>query len=316
MENWQPSLLSWSISRKTHFESCRRHYFYHRFWGQDPKLRWRIFEMRNLTTLTMLRGQIVHTVIAEALKSVRYGQAVTPKLAKDSVTAIIRERWQESARKLWHVDNRPPGRKQSEFTSLVEHYYQFPNLSERARDAQQVAWACVENLIGSDLWAGIASSSPSDWMEIENEEFPSFDLDGIKIYTKIDFAHANGVNTIIDWKTGKPGDNDRKQLALYSLYAQSKWEWDPQETQLMAVYLHPELHVETFTPTQPDLDAVREEVKASFSQMMELEPTFGPADIKDFPTNGAPGECGWCRFRGICEATRDRPDGAEGSCDD
>lgn len=304
LDIWQPSTLSWSCSQAGRFEACRRRYFYHRFWGQDPKLRWRMYEMRNLTTLSKLRGQIVHDVIAEALKSLRYGVTITPKNAKDNVTAIIRERYAESARKLWHIDNRPPGRKLSEITSLLEHYHHFPNLNERAREAQQVAWKCVENLIGSEYWAEIAGSSPSGWIEIEEGDFPSFDLDGIKVYTKIDLAHSNGANTIIDWKTGAPNDADKDQLTLYSLYAQSKWDWDPSETTLAAVYLQPELQIKTFTPTPDELEAVREQVKESFARMMELEPAYGPADISGFPISENSSQCAWCRFQGICEGSK------------
>lgn len=300
MDASQLPTLSWSFSKKTHFDSCRRHYFYHRFWTQDPKLKWWIYEMRNLTTLTMLRGQVVHDVIAEALKAIRLGQTVSAKTARDNVTALLRFRYGDSARRLWHIDNRPPGRKQSEITSLLEHYYKFPNMNDRARDAQQSAWGCVTRLVESDFWANIAGSSPSDWVEIEDESFPSFDLDGIKIYTRIDFAHSNGSNTIIDWKTGAQSDQDRRQLMLYSLYAQSKWEWDPLETKLAAVYLQPDLTIDTFSPTLSDLAALHDEVKVSFEQMMELEPAYGPADINLFPMTTETRNCAWCRFMGVC----------------
>lgn len=264
-------------------------------------MRWRIYEMRCLTTLTMLRGQIVHGVIAGALRSIRYGQSVTPKMVKESVTALIREQYGESARKLWHIDNRPPGRKLSSITSLVEHYYNLPNMNERARDAQQVAWLCVENLISSDFWKEIAEGSPSTWAEIEEESFPSFDIDGIQVYTKIDFAHSNGKNTIIDWKTGASNEQDRKQLILYSMYAKAKWEWEPCETTLAAVYLQPELKVEQFSPTEDEIAQVRAGVKESFQQMMDVEPAYGPADVANFPIAESRRDCAWCRFQGICE---------------
>lgn len=303
MDTWQPATLSWSLSRKVHFDSCRRHYYFHRFWGQDPKLRWRLFEMRNLTTLTMLRGQVVHTVIADALMAAKAGKILDAAAVKKNVTTIIRERYGESAKRLWHIDNRPQGKKLSEITSLVEHYYGFLNMNERARDAQQVAWLCVENLVGSDLWQELVSDTES-WGEIDDAGFPSFDIDGIQVYAKVDFAHSNGTRTIIDWKTGAPSGDEKKQLTLYALYAQSKWNWNPKETRLMAVYLQPELTIETFTAAPEDLDAVESEVKQSFRQMMELEPAFGPADFNNFPMTGGANDCRWCRFQGICEGAK------------
>ena len=301
MKDWQPSTLSWSFSKKTHFDSCKRHYFYHRFWGQDPKLKWRLFEMRNITTLTMLRGQVVHTVVARALEAIRLDQAVNVPITKEAVTDVIRKRYQESYTRQWHIDNRPQGRKQSEITNLLEHYYKFPNVADRAREARQVAWNCVENLFASSFWEQIAALSPSKWQEVEGENFPSFDLDGILVYAKIDFAYSGDVPTIVDWKTGAAGPGDRKQLMVYSMYAQSKWGWDPLESELAAVYLQPELEVVTFTPSREEIESVREEVKSSFNDLLNIEPAFGPAKIEDFPITDDTRNCLWCRFRGVCE---------------
>jgi len=300
LDNWQPSTLSWSFSRKTHFDSCRRHYFYDRFWGQDPKLRWTLYEMRNISTLTMLRGAVVHEVISRALRSIRLGLAVDLETAKQSVTEIIREKYMESQKRLWHIDNRPHGRKASGITNLLEHYYNFPDIGDRAREARQVAWQCVENLMGSEMWRGIAASDTKRWMEIDEDSFPNFDLDGIQVYTKIDFAHSNGNPTIIDWKTGAANEQDRRQLALYSLYARSKWEWEPEQTDLAAVYLHPEFALDAFRPTAGDIEAVSDEAKQSFGEMLALEPAYGPADIDLFEMTEDKNNCHWCRFRGMC----------------
>ena len=301
MDSWQPATLTWSISKKTHFDSCKRHYFFHRFWGQDPKLRWQLFEMRNLTTLTMLRGQVVHSVIADALQKVRLGQKISSQDAKRNVTQVIRERYMESAKRLWHIDNRPEGRKASQITSILEHYYKFPNMNERARDAQQVAWKCIENLLESDIWQEISNSDVEQWKEIEDESFPSFDLDGIKVYTTLDFAYINETPSIIDWKTGSKSEQDRKQLTLYSMYAKWKWGWELSETKLTAVYLHPELSVDTFVATDDDIEAVSMEAKQSFEDMCEIEPAFGPADVEAFPKTMDTYNCQWCRFQGICQ---------------
>ncbi|MCL5104917.1 MAG: PD-(D/E)XK nuclease family protein [Armatimonadetes bacterium] len=301
MDVWQPSTLSWSFSRKTHFDSCRRHYFYHRFWGQEPKLRWKLFEMRNLTTLNMLRGQVAHAVIAESLNSLRMGRAISIESAKERVTTLMRTRYMESAQRLWHIDNRPQGRKASDITSLVEHYYAFPDVVERAREARKVAWACLENLFASDFWTQATSASPARWMDIEDDSYPSFDIDGIQVYIRIDFAHSDGAQTIIDWKTGAPSEQDRKQLVLYSLYARSKWDWDPLETSLAAVYLQPEFKMDISSPTEREIGTVIEEVKHSFEQMHDLEPAFGPADIAAFPMTEDRSNCRWCRFQGACE---------------
>ena len=87
---------------------------------------------------------------------------------------------------------------------------------------------------------------------------------------------------------------------MYSLYARSKWGWDPTQTSLVAVYLQPELTVAQFTPTLDDIDSITAEVKRSFSEMAELEPAFGDAEIDNFPPNADRRRCEWCRFQGLC----------------
>lgn len=306
MQSWQPSMLSWSFTRKARFETCRRRYFYDRFWGQDPKLKWKLYEMRNITSLSKLRGQAVHAVISGALRGIRLGVEVDLELAKQSITEILRAKYMESQKKLWRIDNRPRDRKLSEIANLLEHYYRFPNVGESAREARAVAWTCIENLWSSDLWREIGDSRPRDWKEIDEDGFPRFDIDGIQVFAKIDFAYEGDCPTIIDWKTGQPNDGDRKQLALYSLYAAAKWNWNPIDTRLVAAHLYPELQIDTFSPTSEELEEVRQDVNRSFAEMLDLEPALGPADISKFPMREHDQICHWCRFRGMC--LTDAPD--------
>jgi len=260
--------------------------------------------MRNITTLLMLRGQVVHTVIAEALAAAKSGTTIDSAAAKQNVTTIIRREYLESYHRLWHIDNRPPNRKASEITNLMEHYYDFANTKERAREAREVAWKSIDNLMASELWGAIVSSDTDTWRAMDEDGFPSFDLDGIKVYARIDFAYADEEPTIIDWKTGAPTPEDRWQLTLYALYAQAKWGWDPLATKLTVAYLQPELSVDAFTPSSEDIDATTELVKHSFNEMLDLEPAYGKADFHDFPMTDNLPTCRWCRFQGICPGAK------------
>jgi len=311
MDSWTPAPISWSFSTARRFEACRRRYFYHRFWGQfDGKLKWRLHEMRSLTTLMMLRGSVAHEVIGKALRTVQSGGDPSGRgigLARDAVTEIIRTRFKESATKAWHINNRPPGVKLSEITNLFEHYYNTCSqdvLKARARETRDVAWGCVDNLVRSELWRQIVSSDRSLWREVEADGFPSFDLDGILVYTRVDFAHECTAPTIVDWKTGRPSGQDRRQLALYSLYTQSKWGWDPTRTRLLAVYLWPELQVEEMAVAGEEVEALRDEVRRSYCEITSVEPASGPAKPDDFPPAEDPRECVACFFRAPCSAAK------------
>ena len=255
--------------------------------------------MRNITTVTMLGGSVTHFVIAEALNAVRHGREIDSDWAKERITEILREKYIESAKQLWRMDRRPPGRKAASITNLLEHYYDMPEPENRIRRAREVAWTSVTNLLESELWTEI-TSEPAKWQTVDSDDFPHFDLEGIKVYATIDFAHTIGQPTIIDWKSGQPTAQSIRQLTLYSQYAQSAWGWDPFETRLRVAYLQPTLSVEERSPTQSDIDEVRKEAIDSFNKLAELEPPFGPADIDRFPIGEDPRNCAWCRFQGHC----------------
>lgn len=301
MKNWQPPDLSWSISQKTHFDSCKRHYFYHRFWGQDSKTMWNIYEMRCITTVKMLQGSVVHMVIAETLQNAKNNTPPDPAHIKKRITDLMWEKFSESANRLWEYGNRPAGRKQADITNLFEHYYNLPDARERAKEARDTAWLCMDNLLASDLWQSIMQSDRDGWREIDEDGFPSFDLDGIKVYARTDFAMQGDAPLIVDWKTGRPGADEKTQLTLYSLYAQAKWGWAPSETRLIGAHLQPELLLEEFSPTDEDVEQTEEAVKRSFAEMVAVEPAYGPADIADFAITEDLWNCRWCRFQRICE---------------
>ncbi len=304
MDNWQPSALSWSFSRKTHFDDCKRFYFYKRFWGQDPATRWKLYEMRCITTLKMLGGSVAHQVIAEALQAARDGKPVDAAYARRQITDIMWCKYQESESRIWHRSNRPPGCKQNEFVNLLEHYYGFPDVKAKAKQVRDNMLLCIDNLLSSDLWNSILSSDRDKWLEVDEGGFPKFDLDGIIVYARTDFAYVGDGPTIIDWKTGTPGRDDRVQLSVYALYAQAKWGWKPEQTRLAAVYLQPELSILEHIPTAKDIEDAEEMIRSSFAEMMELEPAYGPADIDRFPIRETPDHCRWCRFQGLCEGAK------------
>ena len=214
----------------------------------------------------------------------------------------------ESAKRLWHVDNRPEGRRASEITSLIEHYYKVPNINERAREAQHAAWKSVENLFGSEFWRELSESDQASWTEIDEDAFQSFDLDGIQVYARIDFAASSGFGT-----DQGPGAGYHRLEDWGRIPARSRAAYDLQLIRPAQVGMGPAANLPcgcislsrfshgTFNPTPDDIEAARQEAKRSFDQMLELEPVFGPAPIEEFPMTHDPKHCAWCGFQGICE---------------
>ncbi|HEY3281572.1 MAG TPA: PD-(D/E)XK nuclease family protein [Armatimonadota bacterium] len=305
MADWAPSPASWSFSAQKRFETCPRSYFYRRFWGHLPgDLKWRCFEMRSLETMAAFRGKAVHSVIAGCLRSASRGEPVDRDQARRRLAGALREGFGQSARGWWSNKQRPSELKIGQVTSLREHYYGWERdeVERAAGEAQRHARSCVDSLLDSDLWRAVSAAPESRWALIEGERPASFYLDGVLVYMKVDFAYWDSAPTIVDWKTGKPGDGDRSQLALYALYAQDQWGWDPLQVRLMPVYLHPTLQSDSFQAKADQLENVRQRVRRSFEEMQRLEPAPGcAADEALFPRTEDLKVCRWCTFQGACD---------------
>jgi hypothetical protein len=103
----------------------------------------------------MLKGQVVHRVIANSLRTVADGGNFNPEAAKASITDLIRKPYMESQRGWWDINRRPEGIKASQVTSLFEHYYKVVDaevMNQRARDARDHAEASLDTLFASDFW--------------------------------------------------------------------------------------------------------------------------------------------------------------------
>jgi len=102
-----------------------------------------------------------------------------------------------------------------------------------------------------------------------------------------------------------PNPEDRFQLALYALYAESEWGVDPTTVHTADVYLTSgEIEEQTFT--RQELDEVHATVGASLAQMREVhfDADREAGDVHAFPMLGeSPGEarvCGRCNYRALC----------------
>ena len=133
----------------------------------------------------------------------------------------------------------------------------------------------------------------------KEKDFPSFDLEGIKVYAVIDLALC-GKNwfRIFDWKTGTPGSADKTQLAVYGLFAAREWGWDPEKVKFTFVYLSPETVKQEESITSGDIKETQKLIKESYAEMLALYNGGSPA-AEDFPQS--PGaRCGRCRYRELC----------------
>jgi CRISPR/Cas system-associated exonuclease Cas4 (RecB family) len=137
---------------------------------------------------------------------------------------------------------------------------------------------------------------------VEHEEFENFYIDDLKVHVKVDYVTRSGDGTIVvtDWKTGQEyiPEKDDIQLAVYGLWASSKYEVPLERVKLELAYLRTGRSI----PVELSTDIVREVKEAVLASSAEV---LAADFLEDFPTAPAPEKCIACPFATIC------PDGAE-----
>ena len=216
------NVFSWSKSRDEQFRECQRKYFYDKYaaWGgwdktspQDIRL---AYVLKNLKNRWAWKGERVHHMIEDVLKSCRAGKPTAMETALAGLTEGMRTDFRASKAKK-HYDD--PKRN----LGLFEHEYDKPVTDETWKKIHDEAASCLKNFYESIFFKELLVEDKTGWLIIEDLE--EFDFEGAKIFVKLDFARKkDGVVEIYDWKTGKDENADTSvQMGAYAIYAMQKW---------------------------------------------------------------------------------------------
>ncbi len=216
------NVFSWSKSRDEQFRECQRKYFYDKYaaWGgwdkTSPEDIRMAYVLKNIKNRWAWKGETVHHVIEDVLKSMRTGRPVPYDEAAARLTELMRSGYRSSKAKKYYED---PKRN----VGLFEHEYEKPVGDDTWKKIHDEAAACLKNLYTSDFFKQLSAGDVSQWLVIEDLE--DFDFEGAKIYVKLDFARKHdGKIEIYDWKTGKDdGPAASVQMGAYAIYAMQKW---------------------------------------------------------------------------------------------
>ncbi len=291
--------FSWSKSRHGKFEECRRLYWHHYYgaWGgwdelAAPEVR-ESYVLKNLSTRQQWAGHVVHEQLAMALSMARAGEPPPVETVVERARAKMRDDFRRS--RAGEYRQRP-----KKVVGLLEH-----ELGESISDAEWKAnWDNAErslrNFYDSE-WLRIARKlAPEQWLPID--QIDSFPLDGIKVFAGPDFAFREGeVTVLVDWKTGKPRDEDREQVRGYALFAAAKWKAAIDKVRARLVYL-PSNQVIEVGVSPPELDEFRAHFRDSVAKMKALlvDPDRN-VGIKDaFPLTEDLSQCRRCAFQKAC----------------
>jgi len=291
--------FSWSFSRHRKFNTCKRQYYFHYYgsWGGWKKsadeFPQKLFLLKNMTTLPMLAGEVTHKIISVVLEALKEGREMLVENAETEVIQLFKKAWRESKNGEWKTSPKAKA-------NLFEHYYDQNPTDDELLEIKDVMIESIRGFYLSDSFAFIKTLSPREWLT--KEDFDSFDFFGTRVWVKLDFAVKHGKRlNIYDWKTGKKISEDETQLAVYALYALSKWGIELNNIRLFDIYLKKQLPVKVKV-NDVLINNAKDVMVQSMGEMRELldDEFENRASIDNFPMVENSAFCKRCFFKKIC----------------
>jgi CRISPR/Cas system-associated exonuclease Cas4 (RecB family) len=280
-------ILGWSISRYEVFDKCKRQYFYTYYSKYVPDVhRYKMTMLRELTSIPLETGNIVHDVIEAFLRRLQ-----------QTDSDIDETRFYEYARQ-----------KTDEYFSkktFIETYYRQETI-DREKAHAKVA-TCLKNFIGSPCYSWIfmkAIKGKENWM-IEPPGYGETRVEGLKAYCKMDFLMPVGEEVhILDWKTGARDEAKHSaQLKGYAAAAACNFHIPWNRIYPKIVYLNP-----SYEELELQLDAdgynafsatIKKQTQEMYTFCSAIEENT-PLPIDRFPAHKSPGICRQCRYQELC----------------
>jgi len=289
------------------FHACKRRYYlqYYLAWGGWNRgasdERKRAYMLKKMTSMPMLAGDALHRALEEWFQSRESGREFTREEVEAAGLAILRRSYRESRDGAWRSKNKA--------AHLSEHHYEDERVDEASGAAAEYGKRYVERIkkaaatfFDSDDLAEVRAVEPKDYLAFEAMD--TFTLFDTKIFAVPDLAYRRGEEVVIyDWKTGKPREADRYQLAIYTIYAREKWGVAPEQVETADAYLATD-ELETARHTTADMVPVEERIEASISEMREVHfnADDSTGDPEAFPmVEAGSRECSMCNFRELCD---------------
>jgi hypothetical protein len=292
--------FTWSRSRDSVFQECRRKYYYHYYgaWGgwepdAPPEVR-RLYLLKQLVSRQQWAGRVVHDAIELALQGFRHGRVVPVEPFIADVIERMRAEWRASRSGRYRDDPKS--------CALFEHEYGLELSREAWRAVGAHVAACLRNFFRLPLLAEIRRTPPEHW-SIEHWS-RVFDFEGTAVWVAPDFGFwtPEGRLGLVDWKTGTGQEGGAAfQLGCYALYAREVLGVEPAQVDLYEVNLR-EPRVVVHRWDDERLREVQEQLRLSIRAMKAYlaDPVANVAVLTDFERTEDLRICRWCNFRAVC----------------
>ena len=293
--------VGWSASRANTLYGCKRQYFYNYYlawegWNKSADLkRQEAYKLKNMTSLPMWVGTIVHDIIEGCLGHFDE-HGVLPQMSQTKGMAVenLRTGWQQSIKAEWRADPKNKIR-------LMEHHHDIPVPKEKTEEAKAKVLKCLDTFY--NLFPVIFGKDGS-FEFLELEDFQSFLLkSGEKVTVKLDCAikREDGDVYLIDWKTGKRTDNVIDQLSVYAMYVIKQLKIPLEKIKVVPVYLNNEHFIQPTPISMDQITGIAKKIKLETSEMIELHPHGMKLAQEKFTLTVNEWKCKYCNFVTICK---------------
>jgi hypothetical protein len=281
-------ILGWSVSRYDMFTTCKRLYYYQYYAKFDSDYpREKIDALKNLTSVPLEVGNIVHDTIATILKRLLKSEN---EIDRERFEVFVKRKVQQSC------ESKP----------FFEVYYAEME-SVEPEDILPPINECLTTFLGSTRFDWIkdkAIGSKRDWL-IEPPGYGEARIDGMKVYCKVDFLFiVNRKIVIMDWKTGKRDEKKHgKQLLGYSTWAAHHLNASASNIDSVIAYLRPSYEEVELSPSNSNIEDFAAKISAETQQMYafcsDVEQNV-PLEKETFPMTTQRGFCRYCNFKELC----------------
>ena len=290
--------MSWSHSRRDMFRQCLRKYYYnyyasHNGWRQDgSEHAQRAYRLKNLTSLPLEIGAVVHEAASQALHAVRSGTKMpTVEQMYAAARSRLNKAWADS-------QNRDQWMRSPKYMRMFREFYYNVGVDEhQVAEAKEQVNACLSHLPNSVSFQEAAAAPHAEMRATEG--FVTYNAGGTPVHAVPDLAFQNSRDewTVVDWKSGKQEDS-REQMTVYALYLREMHGVAAPSIRARIEWLWPG-EAEELVFTEGDLDRCAEGIRDSVSAMQQYlaDPALNaPLMPEDFPLRADREECRLCEF--------------------
>jgi hypothetical protein len=303
-----PVTLSKS-SLATYSECPRKWALHYQRWKLPPEIKRDVYFHYRLMPLNALVGQVVDDTITAMLRHYYNKQKWPVKIAEAS-EKLLRQYIDESVSWINQYEAGQMEPVQGRRQPIDKLFFDQPfSEQEIAEILLQVAQG-VQSWINSSIPEFLLSQPLETWQLPPVGETPGFEIDGMFVYAKYDFALFGPEKTIIyDWKTGKVNAQTEEavtdQLHTYALYAIQEWKCQPEQLSLKAVWLSlgGEMCEQDIAFDPARAEALKSEWRQRYAELVELlKGTWDNPNLlfQRFPLTDKLYRCERCSFRS-CE---------------